>query len=176
MDVLYQIGGLVSFSYDLTPQSQNSSATLLLAFTESPLFIRPFASDDSIIGYPNTTYDGVLTIPFNTLSSGSGSYTMPNVRLRGGYRYLTISVSDLGDETTQRYLFYAIRWMNSDNGYRIELKNIVTILTFSTHMSSLRSYGGYFYAKDPNPPKWSFPGAFEDVSVVTILHFPNQPD
>ena len=107
---------------NLNPASDASSFSL--AFSESPLFVRPFASDDSTYPQENTTYDGVEPV------SGpltSGLWTQPSRWLRGGFRYLTI-VSNSDDALT--------------------ISNVTCAIEFSPNSENLRDYAGYFSTKD----------------------------
>ena len=77
--------------------------SISLSFTESPLFIRPNASDDSSYPSPNNTYDGILTASVPALPTSGNStsvyWTQPSAWLRGGFRYLTISL--IGGQDTE---------------------------------------------------------------------------
>jgi hypothetical protein len=134
-----------------------------LSFTESPVYIRPDASDDSVLGVPNTTYDGVLTIspaPSNTL------WTLPVERLRGGFRYLTLV---------------------SNTVQPVSLSNVSLEIGFYTHVEDMRAYSGYFWAKDPTPPSFNatdsdfltrlwYAGAYTvQTNIVPINTGRNQP-
>jgi hypothetical protein len=102
-----------------------ASAAISLSFTESPVFISPFTSDDSSYPAPNSSYDGVLQVPSPL---PSGHWTQPAYALRGGFRYLTI-VSN----------FPAL----------ITIFNVSCAISFMPHVEDLRAYQGYFYTSDP---------------------------
>ncbi|KAL5523451.1 hypothetical protein ACEPAG_7624 [Sanghuangporus baumii] len=122
LDFGKEVGGLVSLTI-VSRSSENSS--LSLSFTESPLFISPVTSDDSVNSVPSQNYDGVLPIP---APLSSGLWTSPRERLRGGFRYLTIVSNDAST---------------------VSISNVSCSITFSPHIEDLRGYSGYFYAKDP---------------------------
>ncbi|KZT68695.1 glycoside hydrolase family 78 protein [Daedalea quercina L-15889] len=121
LDFGYEVAGLISLNFD--DVSENSS--IALSFTESPLFISPRTSDDSVVTSANLSYDGVLNVP---APLQTGYWTQPSAQLRGGYRFLTIvSTSDSS----------------------VSLSNVSAALDFMPHVDSLRDYSGYFYAADP---------------------------
>lgn len=121
LDFGFEVGGLVSLNFD----SATSTSSIALAFTESPEFIRPYASDDSANPSASTTYDGVLQVP-SPLTTGY--WIQPPERMRGGFRYLTVSSTSNGPVT---------------------ISNISCTISFMPHVENLRSYDGYFYASDP---------------------------
>ncbi|CCM05941.1 uncharacterized protein FIBRA_08180 [Fibroporia radiculosa] len=121
LDFGYEVGGLISLNFD----SVSSDSSIALAFTESPEFIRPYASDDSSYPSANTTYDGVLEVP---APLESGYWTQPAPRLRGGYRFLTIA---------------------STSDSAVSISNISCGISFMPHVEDMRNYSGYFYTTDP---------------------------
>lgn len=116
-----QVGGLISMNFDAV----ETSSSIALSFTESPLFISPTTSDDSADSSANMSYDGVLHVP-SPLSTGY--WTQPSSRLRGGFRYLTIVLT-------------------SDNP--VTISNVTCAINFMPNVQDLRNYSGYFYAPDP---------------------------
>ncbi|KIY53430.1 Six-hairpin glycosidase [Fistulina hepatica ATCC 64428] len=119
-----EVGGLTSV--DITEATDNSSFSL--AYTESPLFISPFNSDDSRTPTSAMDSDGVEDV---SASGANGTtWTQEWSRMRGGFRYLTIA---------------------STNDAPLSLANIVVNITFMPHWDEpLDAYTGYFYAKDTN--------------------------
>ena len=103
----------------------NSDSSISLAFTESPMFISPYTSDDSSYPSANMSYDGVLLVsaPLET-----GLWTQPPQRLRGGFRYLTVA---------------------STSTSNITISNVSCAISFMPHYENMRNYSGYFYASDP---------------------------
>ncbi|KAG6889444.1 hypothetical protein C0992_005164 [Termitomyces sp. T32_za158] len=123
LDFGIEVGGLVSLTISNVPAA---SLSLALSFTESPSFIRSAASDDSSFPDASTTYDGVLRIPGPL---APGHWTQPASSLRGGFRFLTITLLD--------------------SDAQITLANVSCSISFMPHVSDLRAYSGYFYAPDP---------------------------
>ncbi|KAL5507624.1 hypothetical protein ACEPAH_7080 [Sanghuangporus vaninii] len=121
LDFGKEVGGLVSLTI-VSRSSENSS--LSLSFAESPLFISPVTSDDSVHSVASQNYDGVLPIP---APLSTGLWTSPKERLRGGFRFLTIVSNDPST---------------------VSISNVSCSITFSPHIEDLRDYSGYFYAKD----------------------------
>ncbi|KDQ54652.1 glycoside hydrolase family 78 protein [Jaapia argillacea MUCL 33604] len=123
-----EVGGLVSFNVE----SVSSSSSLALSYTESPLFISPFTSDDSSYPSANMSYDGVLPLPQPV---PTGYYTQPAKSLRGGFRYLTIVLNSSPNATT-------------GSSAEVTISNVSCAISFAPHVDNLRDYAGYFYAKD----------------------------
>ncbi|KAJ7061482.1 Six-hairpin glycosidase [Mycena amicta] len=123
LDFGKEVGGLISLNFD----SVASTSAIALSFTESPMFIRSFASDDSSFPDASTTYDTVFPLP-PPLSTGL--WTQPAFSLRGGFRYLSIVLTD-------------------PIGAPVTISNVSCAISFMPHVDDLRAYAGYFYAKDP---------------------------
>ncbi|KAF7321961.1 Six-hairpin glycosidase [Mycena kentingensis (nom. inval.)] len=119
----FQVGGLISMTFG----SVSSTSSVGLSFTESPMFIRSFASDDSAFPDASTTWDSIFNI---TAPIPSGFYTQPAFSLRGGFRYLTVVLKDGANA-------------------HATISNISCAISFMPHVDDLRAYTGYFYAKDP---------------------------
>lgn len=124
-----------------------STSSISLAFTESPLFINPLQSDDSTYPSANMSYDGVLSVP-SPLTPGP--WTQPAYRLRGGFRFLTISLS------------------SNDS---ITISNISCAISFMPHYENLRNYSGYFYAKDTMGEKFGYGGEEGDVDFLSKVWY-----
>ncbi|KAK0492830.1 Six-hairpin glycosidase [Armillaria luteobubalina] len=121
LDFGIEVGGLISLSFDAI----DTTSSVSLAFTESPEFVNPLASDDSSYPSPNMTYDGVFTIP---APLEKGYWTQPSYSLRGGFRYLTIVSHSKTD---------------------LKISNVSCAISFMPHVENLRAYTGYFSASDP---------------------------
>ena len=117
----HKVGGLVTMN--LSPSSNASAFSL--SFSESSVYVSPFASDDSTYPAPNASYDGIEPV---LAPLTSGLWTQPAEWLRGGFRFLTI-VSDSDDALT--------------------ISNITCEISFMPHVENMRDYSGFFYAKDP---------------------------
>ncbi|KAF7372711.1 Six-hairpin glycosidase [Mycena sanguinolenta] len=122
LDFGVEVGGLISMNLD----SVVPTSSLALSFTESPMFIRPTASDDSSFPSANTTYDTVLPVPAPLTT---GLWTQPAFSLRGGFRFLTIVLTSAEGAVT--------------------LSNVSCAISFMPHVDDLRAYTGYFFAEDP---------------------------
>lgn len=114
-----EVGGLVTLDYSTT-----GKGSIGLAFTESKNWIGEW-SDSSNGGFKGP--DGAIYSSFNT--SGTYSYTMPDLRLRGGFRYLT--------------LFLVTNGTTSVNITDIKLE-----IGFQPTWSNLKAYQGYFHSSD----------------------------
>ncbi|KAI0684564.1 glycoside hydrolase family 78 protein [Cytidiella melzeri] len=121
LDFGKEVGGLISMNID--PSS--SLASLALSFTESPMFISPFTSDDSSYPAPNMSYDGILHL---TTPLQKAHWTQPAPSLRGGFRYLTVV---------------------STSTSAVSISNVTCSISFMPHVENMRDYSGYFYASDP---------------------------
>ncbi|KAK7039312.1 glycoside hydrolase family 78 protein [Favolaschia claudopus] len=116
-----EVGGILSLTID----SADPSSQFSLSFTESPLFISPFKSDDSVNVIYTQDADGVQTFG-PSLQTGLLRQTIG--QQRPGFRYSTIV---------------------SNNDAPLTISNISLEITFMPHRDDLRAYGGYFYASDP---------------------------
>ncbi|KAK7037884.1 glycoside hydrolase family 78 protein [Favolaschia claudopus] len=116
-----EVGGILSLTID----SADPSSQFSLSFTESPLFISPFKSDDSVNVIYTQDADGVQTFG-PSLQTGLLRQTIG--QQRPGFRYSTIV---------------------SNNDAPLTISNISLEITFMPHRDNLRAYGGYFYAPDP---------------------------
>ncbi|KAL4946308.1 hypothetical protein BDV06DRAFT_218438 [Aspergillus oleicola] len=112
-----EVGGIITVQY-----TASNLITLGLAFTEAKDYIGR-ESDNSNGG---TGADGALTA---TLEKGEGSYTMPDAKLRGGFRYLTLFITSADSSTQEATL---------------ELKDISLELSFQPTFPDLRAYTGFF--------------------------------
>ncbi|KAI0724800.1 Six-hairpin glycosidase [Fomitopsis betulina] len=121
LDFGYEVGGWVSLNFDVVSEG----SAISLAFTESPLFISPFLSDDSSYPSANMSYDGVLHVP---APLSKGFWTQPTAQLRGGYRFLTIA---------------------STSSSAVSISNVSCEISFMPHVEDMRDYSGYFYSTDP---------------------------
>lgn len=110
----------------MTFDSVSQASSLALSFTESPMFISPFTSDDSSYPSPNMSYDGVLHLQ---TPLKKGLWTQPSPSLRGGFRYLTLV---------------------STSAAPVVVSNISCSISFMPHVDNMRDYSGYFYASDPS--------------------------
>ncbi|KAG0645465.1 hypothetical protein D0Z07_8685 [Hyphodiscus hymeniophilus] len=125
-----EVGGIITVSY-----SASGSGTLGLAFTEAKNWTGQ--ASDSSSGTFRT--DGALSATITT--TNKSSYTMPDNKMRGGFRYLTL---------------FALANKNID----IQILNITLELSFQPAWSNLQAYGGYFYSNDDLLNKVWWSGAY----------------
>ncbi|CZR51983.1 related to alpha-L-rhamnosidase A [Phialocephala subalpina] len=142
-----EVGGLVTIDY-----TTNGAGQIGLAFTESKNWIGEWsdASNGKFVGP-----DGALYSNFTT--SGKYSYTMPDSKLRGGFRYLTLFLVTNGTTT-------------------VNIKDINLAIGFQPTWSNLRAYQGYFHSNDDELNKIWYSGAYtlqtNAVPVGTGRHIP----
>lgn len=134
MDFGLEVGGLVSLDYNV---SGLDTPTFGLAFTEAKDYIGPM-SDSSRGGNGGKPGDGPLLVN----ATSEGHYTMPDAKLRGGFRYLTIFLD------------------NPSNGVALDITDITLEISFQPTWSNLRAYGGYFDSDDELLNKIWYSGAY----------------
>ncbi|KAL4760675.1 pectin lyase fold/virulence factor [Aspergillus foveolatus] len=127
-----EVGGIITIDY----LSSVPNTTLGLAFTEAKDYIGR-TSDNSNGG---TGADGALT---TLLTEGEGSYTMPDSKLRGGFRYLTLFIPS-----------------SSSSNASLTIQSIALELAFQPTWPNLRAYQGYFHSSDPVLNKAWYAGAY----------------
>ena len=141
-----EVGGIVTVSY-----SASGSASLGLAFTEA----KNWTGENSDSSNGNFHTDGALYADVAT--TRKASYTVPDNRMRGGFRYLTLFVAATGNTS-------------------IDILDITLELSFQPAWSNLQAYGGYFYSNDDllNRIWWS--GAYtlqtNAIPPTSGRHFP----
>ncbi|KAF3033156.1 hypothetical protein E8E12_004228 [Didymella heteroderae] len=128
-----EVGGIVSFDYSLNGSTTNAS--LGLAFTEAKDYIGR-KSDNSNGG---TGQDNALLFVLNRTQKGY--CTMPDISLRGGFRYLTI-------------------FLIADAGACVTLRNINLEISFQPTWPNLRAYQGYFYSSEELLNRIWYSGAY----------------
>jgi hypothetical protein len=128
LDFGEEVGGLVTLH---ATSATDAGQQLGLAFTESSQYVGTSSDASNGGGGP----DGSITAD---LTPGA-SWTMPQAKLRGGFRYLT-----LFDET----------------GGTIALDSVTLAISFAPSMSNLRDYANYFYSSDPLLNRIWYAGAY----------------
>ncbi|KAB5542938.1 putative alpha-L-rhamnosidase B [Coniochaeta sp. 2T2.1] len=132
-----EVGGIVTIKYEV---SGNFSGAVGLAFSEARNYIGMW-SDTSNGGFKGP--DGALYSNFT--GPGDYAYTMPDGKIRGGFRYLTLFlITDTGEGTHDLV-----------NIYDISLE-----IGFQPTWSNLRSYQGYFHCNDETLNKIWYSGAY----------------
>ncbi|KAL4807733.1 Six-hairpin glycosidase-like protein [Aspergillus unguis] len=122
-----EVGGILSVEYNSSEET-----TLGLAFTEAKNYIGR-ASDNSNGG---TGADLALSA---VLQKGEGVYTVPDDKLRGGFRYLTLFLS---------------------GNVPLQINSISLTLSFQPTWPNLRAYQGYFHCSDTTLNKIWYAGAY----------------
>ncbi|KAH8195983.1 hypothetical protein TruAng_009849 [Truncatella angustata] len=130
LDFGVEVGGITSLNYTIDGTGQ-----LGLAWAEAKNYI----GQQSDFSNGGTTPDGCLSV--NLTSSGSGGYDVPLVKLRGGFRYLTL-------------------FLLTDDDASIEISNISVEISFQPTWSNLKAYQGYFYSSDDILNKIWYSGAY----------------
>lgn len=126
-----EVGGIVRFGYNST-----GTGTLGVAFTESRKFVG-YTSDSS-----NGLFTGADLWLNATLTEGPGEYVMPDKRLRGGFRYMTLWLATNSSTTA------------------FSASNITVELDFQPTWSNLRAYQGYFHSNDELLNRIWYAGAY----------------
>lgn len=127
-----EVGGIVTIDY-----TSNGPASLGIAFTEAKNWIGEF-SDSSNGAFANG--DGYLIQ--NITTSGKGSYVMPDIKLRGGFRYMTLFLFGESGKT------------------EVDITNINLEIGYQPTWSNLRAYQGYFHCNDETLNKIWYSGAY----------------
>ena len=118
LDFGKEVGGLVSLNYSAT-----GAGALGLAFTEAKNFVGEW-SDSS-----NGKFVGPDGAIYSNFTGGSVSYTMPDLSLRGGFRYMTLFLIANGTAS-------------------VNISDVVVELDFMPTWSDLTAYQGYFHSND----------------------------
>lgn len=142
-----EVGGIVSLAY-----SASGAGQLGLAFTEASTWIGEW-SDSSNGGFKGP--DGAIY--GNIATAGKGAYVMPDEKLRGGFRYLTV---------------FLITTSNSS----VTLTDVSLEIGFQPTWSNLQAYQGYFHSNDELLNRIWYSGAYtlqtNAVSVNTGRQVP----
>ncbi|EMR83596.1 hypothetical protein ACHAO1_010834 [Botrytis cinerea] len=131
LDFGKEVGGLVTLEY-----TSSGPGAIGLAFTEAKDYIGEW-SDSSNGGFKGP--DGAIYANFT--SAGAGTYTMPDLSLRGGFRYLTL-------------------FLITDGATNVNISSIVLEIGFQPTWSNLQAYQGYFHSSDEMLNKIWYSGAY----------------
>lgn len=120
LDFGKEVGGIVRLEYTA---SGNSSGAVGLAFTEAKNWIGEWSdsSNGKFVGPDGAIYS-------NFTGPGAVSYTMPDEKLRGGFRYLTLFLVS--------------------GSASVDISSIELEIGFQPTWSNLRAYQGYFHSSD----------------------------
>jgi hypothetical protein len=136
-----EVGGILSVSYSTI----GAPGSLGLAFTEAKDYIG-LQSDSSNGKFALGTGDfacgdGALYSDFP--AAGNHSYTMPDEKMRGGFRYLTLFLLTGANGNTT-----------------LNINNVSLEISFQPTWSNLRAYQGYFHCNDEDLNKIWYSGAY----------------
>ncbi|KAK7515590.1 Six-hairpin glycosidase-like protein [Phyllosticta citriasiana] len=147
-----EVGGIVSLEFT---GSGDSKGALGLAFTEAKNYIGK-VSDSSNGNF--TLGDGALYANFS--APGDHSHVMPDAKLRGGFRYLTLFLND----------------EDIAAGVSVDVRSIELEIGFQPTWSNLRAYSGYFKSSDELLNRIWYAGAYtlqtNSAPVNTGRQFP----
>lgn len=128
-DFAKEVGGIVHLNYTST-----GSGALGISFTEAKNWIGENSDDSNSLWHDGAIYA-------NFTSAGSHSYAMPDAKLRGGFRYLTI-------------------FLITDDSTNVRIDNLHVELAFHPTWSNLRAYQGYFHCSDELLNRIWYSGAY----------------
>jgi hypothetical protein len=113
-----EVAGLVTVTY-----SAQGIGSLGLAFTEAKNWTGEYSDDSNGSFNPDGAIYGDVT------STSESSYTMPDVMLRGGFRYLTL-------------------FSETSTNISINVLSVTCEIAYQPAWSNLQAYQGYFYSSD----------------------------
>ena len=134
LDFGKEVGGIVTLTF---AGSSDTNQRVGLAFSESSLYVANSSDASSGGGADGAIYAAV---------AGASSYTMPDDKLRGGFRYLTLFLNSSG-------------W--------VDINGIVLNFTAEPAMKNLAAYPNYFYSNDNLLNQIWYAGAYT-VQMDTI--------
>ena len=126
-----EVGGIATLQYSAT-----AGGAVGLAFTEGKNWIGKWS--DSSNGLFKGS-DGAIYSNFS--GPGNVVYTMPDLRLRGGFRYLTL-------------------FLITDQNATVSFSNISLEIGFQPTWSNLQAYQGYFHSSDEMLNQIWYSGAY----------------
>lgn len=140
------MGGIVTVTY-----AAQGTGSLGLAFTEAKNWTGAWS--DSSNGSFNP--DGALITDITT--TAESNYTMPDPKLRGGFRYLTL-------------------FSETSSSLAIVIQEITIEISYQPAWSNLRAYQGYFYSSDDLLNRIWYSGAYtlqtNSVPPTSGRHWP----
>jgi hypothetical protein len=143
-----EVAGIITVTY-----TAQGSGQMGLAFSESRNWAGQWSDDSNSFN----TIDGAI---YTTIAAtSSGTYTMPDAKLRGGFRYLTL-------------------FTTTSSTISISISNIALEISYAPTWSNLRAYGGYFYSSDDLLNRIWYAGAYTlqttSIAATTGRQFPVQ--
>lgn len=130
-DFGHEVGGIITVEFEST----RGDGALSLAFTEA----KDYISRESDSSNGNLTPDGHLSHRIS--SSGPNTYTVPDPKLRGGFRYLTLYQED-------------------QDASPLEIKTVELEISFQPTWPNMRAYQGYFHSEDDLLNRIWYSGAY----------------
>ena len=126
-----EVGGIVTVEYTST-----GAGSLGIAFTEAKNYIGEWSdsSNGDFMGPDGALYG-------NITMAGSGTYVMPTIRLRGGFRYMTAFLVTNGTTT-------------------VNVTDVSLEIGFQPTWSNLQAYQGYFHSNDELLNRIWYSGAY----------------
>ncbi|KAF6817097.1 bacterial alpha-l-rhamnosidase domain-containing protein [Colletotrichum plurivorum] len=150
------VGGVTTVNYTLAgPVDASAPAVLGLAWTEAKNWIGEY-SDNSNGNYRGPgqaliSVDGALF--HNITATGTGSYTVPLPKMRGGFRYLTLFLmTNASSPSPCKAANTTVPTLSIDD---VSLE-----IVFQPTWSNLRAYQGYFHSSEPLLDKIWYAGAY----------------
>ena len=131
LDFGKEVGGIVNLNY-----TSDGSGSLGLAFAEAKDFVGE-SSDDS-----NGKFVGPDGAIYSNFTGGIMSYTMPDLSLRGGFRYLTLFL------------------VSNQTEISTTVTNVTVELEFMPTWPDLTAYQGYFHSNDELLNRIWYAGAY----------------
>ena len=131
LDFGKEVAGIVTITY-----SAQGTGSLGLAFTEAKNWTGEWS--DSSNGSFNP--DGALYA--NVTTTSEANYTMPDPKLRGGFRYLTLFSQ------------------TSVSNFSISVEKVVVEIAYQPAWSNLQAYQGYFFCNDDLLNRIWYAGAY----------------
>jgi hypothetical protein len=127
-----EVGGIITLGWEAT-----GSGTLGLAFSEAWNWTG--SASDGSDGTFHPGGDGALFT--NISDTTAGTYTVPDISLRGGFRYLTL-------------------FTTTTTTIAVNITSITLEIAFQPTWSDLTAYGGYFYSNDDLINRIWYAGAY----------------
>jgi hypothetical protein len=127
-----EVGGIVSLNYAATGEGK-----LGLAFSETRDYTGP--NSDGSNGSYHPGGDGALWTLITETTDGT--YCMPDAKMRGGFRYLTL-------------------FTKTDTTIDVEIKSVELEISFQPNWADLQAYGGYFHCNDELINRIWYAGAY----------------
>ncbi|KAH7379772.1 glycoside hydrolase family 78 protein [Cadophora sp. MPI-SDFR-AT-0126] len=124
------VGGIVTVSYSAT-----GAGNLGMAFTEA----RNWTGENSDSSNGSFNPDGAVLAAVTT--TAEANFTMPDAKLRGGFRYLTL-------------------FTQTSDQINVNIHDITVEIAFQPTWSNLRAYKGYFSCSDALLNKIWYAGAY----------------